>query len=182
MCRRAAGRGWQGPRALPGGPAAFSPLSLVQAGNMTMTGIGQGGSKHPRCPRQRRLVVSPIHARRGANKTAKLILTGDLNPILSQVPEATNQHTAFCTAVPLLLSRSKTHNPGLQRASPNYTLNAGRTPKPKQIKKEPVSVLSLALVIPCHFSLVCLKFSPQSAEIFKGFHSGISTWFSYTQC
>lgn len=117
------GPGWQGPRALPGGPAAFSPLSLVQAGNMKTTGIGQGGSKHPRCPRQRRLVVSPIHARRGANKTAKLILTGDLNPILSQVPEATNQHTAFCTAVPLLLSRSKTHNPGLQRASPNYTPN-----------------------------------------------------------
>lgn len=123
VCRRAAGRGWQGPRALPGGPAAFSPLSLVQAGNMTTKGIGQGGSKHPRCSRQRRLVVSLIHARRGANKTAKLILTGDLNPILSQVPEATNQHTAFCTAVPLLLSRSKTHNPGLQRASPNYTPN-----------------------------------------------------------
>lgn len=34
------------------------------------------------------MVSQPTPAEK--NKTAKLILTGDLNPILSRVPEATN--------------------------------------------------------------------------------------------
>lgn len=40
--------------------------------------------------RGRKAVVCPVGTRGDGYKAAELILTWDLNPILSQVPEATN--------------------------------------------------------------------------------------------